>query len=186
MNKKALQLIVKTATLLVVLFLIVQLNRFAIGSDALQEWAARFGYIGIFVASMVSGFNILVPIPVAAFYPFFLDAGFSSFPLLLVISLGMLIGDMAGYLIGHTSRELLKEKKKENKIVTWLNRIHAVHPFAVMVALFIYAAFVPLPNELIVIPMAFMGYKLRYMAIALFFGNILFNTLVAIGIRSIV
>ena len=43
----------------------------------------------------------------------------------------------------------------------------------------------PLPNEILVIPMAFMRYSMAAVMTAVLFGNVIFNTLMALGVSLI-
>ena len=63
--------------------------------------------------------------------------------------------------------------------------MHARHRFLPLGLLFLYAAFVPLPNELLVIPMAFMRYSMAAVMTAVLFGNVIFNTMWAFGVSWI-
>ncbi|MBT4120827.1 MAG: hypothetical protein HOA57_03990 [Candidatus Magasanikbacteria bacterium] len=184
--KKHLKLYLKITAIIAIFAFVVLLNKWAIGNGAAQELAMKFGYLGIFIASIISGFNLVVPVPIIGFYPFFLDAGFTSYLLIIIISSGMMLGDVLGFLIGQAGRDFAMEKKKNFKIFTRLEKIHNRYPRALIIVLLFYAAFVPLPNEIIVIPMAFLGYKFRYMILALFVGNLVFNSLAAFGFFHLV
>jgi len=186
MNFKNKKTVVRIIAVLIVVAVIIWFNQFAMGSEKIQQFAQQFGYIGIFFASVLSGFNVLVPIPIIGFYPFFLESGFSSWGIVATISAGMLIGDVFGYILGIVGRGVAQESDIARSIVSKFEALHNRHYIAPLIALFMYAAFVPLPNELVVIPMAFMGYQLRYMIIALFLGNILFNTLAAFGVFHVI
>ncbi|PLX26524.1 hypothetical protein C0581_04295 [Candidatus Parcubacteria bacterium] len=164
---------------------IVYVNRLAVGSETLTQFMVKFGYSGIFLVSAASGFNILVPIPVIGFFPLFIESGFAAPIRIAIISVGMVVGDVFGYVIGNVGKGIVEERKKQGKIVSRLVEMRDKHKIIPLIILFIYASVVPLPNELIVIPMAFIGYRLRYMVVALFFGNIIFNILAAFGFLSI-
>ncbi len=185
MNKKHLQFILKAIAIVIVIGFILYANRFAIGNEAVIQFMIRFGYGGIFLASIASGFNLIIPIPIIGFFPLFLEAGFSSALLIIIISVGMVLGDVLGYIIGNAGKNLIEENKKQGRVYTRLTKLRDRHKVVPLFVLFLYASFVPLPNELIVIPMAFIGYRLRYMIIALLLGNIIFNLLVALGFLSI-
>lgn len=185
MNSKHLKILLKVALAVLVIVLIVWLNRFAIESETIQKWVTHFGYPGIFFSSVLSGFNLLIPIPIIGFYPFLIEAGFSSLPLILTISFGMLCGDIFGYLIGKYGRSVAREKKYSVKMMEKIEQLRDKHTIIPLVFLFIYVSVVPLPNELVVIPMGFMGYRLRSMFFSLFFGNVLFNTLSAWGFLNV-
>jgi len=179
MQPKTRNIVVRTLLVVIVIVLVILLNRLAIGSDAVKDIAGRFGYAGIFLVSVVSGFNVVLPIPVAGFFPFFISAGFHPVVTIAVISLGMVVGDSVGYFLGRMGRTSAPQQ-----MTRWAARVEHLwerHPFFAYLALFAYAAFVPLPNELIVVPFAFLGAKFRYVLLSVFLGNILFNTLVAFG-----
>ncbi len=185
MKLKYFKITIKIIAIIVVIGIIVYVNRLAVGNDAIIQFATKFGYGSIFLVSIASGFNVLVPIPIIGFFPLFIEAGFLAPLLIITISVGMLLGDVFGYIIGNLGKDMVQGRKKQGKIIkrlTQLRERHAVVPFII---LFLYASFVPLPNELIVIPMAFMGYRLVHIVGILLIGNIIFNTLAAFGFVSI-
>lgn len=151
--------------------------------EAATDAAAAAGYPGLLLASVVSGFNVVWPVPVAVFYPFFIEAGFEPVPTLATIALGMTGGDLVGYLIGNATRDLAHRRLAGFRARA--EALHARHRFLPPGLLFLYAAFVPLPNELLVIPMAFMRYSLPAVMTAVLFGNVIFNTGVAFGMAWI-
>ena len=74
--------------------------------EGVRDAAAAAGYPGLLLASVLSGFNLVWPVPIATFYPFFVEAGFQPVPTLATIALGMTGGDLLGYLIGDATRHL--------------------------------------------------------------------------------
>lgn len=145
--------------------------------ELLQELAATAGYPGLFAAAVASGFNV-VPLPVISFFPALLETGFSPLPTLATIVTGMTLGDLVGYMIGSASRGLVGERLTNFR--ARIDALHQRHRLLPLLLLFAYAAFVPLPNELLVIPLAFMGYSLTRVMIAVLCGNMIFNTLMAL------
>lgn len=146
----------------------------------LREVAGAAGYWGLLGASVVSGFNLVAPVPVVVFYPFLMESGFTPVPTLATIALGMSLGDFLGYLIGDATRELANDRLAGFRARA--EALHARHRFLPLGLMFLYAAFVPLPNELLVIPMAFMRYSLIGVMTAVLCGNVVFNTMVAFGV----
>lgn len=146
----------------------------------LREAVAAAGYWGLLGVSVVSGFNLVAPIPVAVFYPFLMESGFAPVPTLATIALGMTLGDLLGYLIGDATRELAHDRLAG--IRARAEALHARHRFLPLGLMFLYAAFAPFPNELLVIPMAFMRYSLIGVMTAVLCGNVVFNTMVALGV----
>ena len=134
----------------------------------------------------MSGFNIVVPIPAFVFTPLFVEAGLPFVTVAIVMGLGMTAGDVLGYAIGYVTRSLVAERAKHSRIarlVTWAERHGKVWPY---VLLGVYATMAPGPNELIIIPMAFMGYRLKYMFPIVFVGNAIFITLGSLGVTHLI
>jgi len=180
MKKEHIKLIVKFVLIVLFIVFVFWVNRIAVGNGMIMNLASRFGYIGILLVSAISGFNLLVPIPIITFFPFFLEAGFHPVITLCVIAFGMTLGDLLGFLIGDTSREVYKPKSK--KIIARLEALRDKHHAFPLVFMFLYASFAPIPNELVVVPLAFLGFRMWKVMLAVFFGNIIFNTLFAFSI----
>lgn len=169
--------------LLVVIALATWANIHAARNDVVRELAQELGYLGIMAAAIVSGFNLVVPVPVIAFFPFFMDVGFEPVLTVIVIAAGMTIGDLFGYLIGHATREVVQPKTRG--LVARLERLRDRHPHLPYAVMFLYAAFAPIPNEVLVIPLAFLRYPVGRIFLAVLAGNLIFNSLVAFGILEI-
>ena len=150
---------------------------------AVRETVASAGYWGLLAASVVSGFNLVAPVPVAVFYPFLVESGFDPVPTLATIALGMTGGDFLGYLVGDTTRALAHNRLAGFR--AQVDALHGRHRFLPLGLLFVYAGFVPLPNEILVIPLAFMGYSMIGVMTAVLFGNVIFNTMLAFGVSWI-
>ncbi|MDA1334724.1 MAG: hypothetical protein O2794_01750 [bacterium] len=136
----------------------------------IQDWVNRFGYIGIFVVSVISGFNFAVPVPAITFLPLFLASSL-SFPItLLVITVGMTLADFIAYWIARTGEEFI-----ENDTVRRLERFRDKWFWLPLVGLGLYAAFIPFPNEILVVPLSLMKYRIRYLLGPLLIGNLVFN-----------
>ena len=177
----AVPLWVKVAALIGLVAFAAWVNVRAAEMEAFREMAAAAGYPGLFAASVVSGFNLVAPIPVAIFYPALIESGFAPLPTVLTIAAGMTGGDLLGYMVGNTTRDvagprLARVRAVLDRMLGALRSRHRLLPYGL---LFLYAAFVPLPNELVVIPLAFMRYSLPGVMIAVLCGNIIFTPLVA-------
>ncbi|MCI0619459.1 hypothetical protein L0Y40_00250 [Candidatus Wolfebacteria bacterium] len=156
-------------------------------SSLVREAVSQFGYVGILIVSVASGFNLAFPVPVVAFLPLFLGSGFNFWTTLVVVTLGMTLGDSLGFLVGAAGRRVVEAgRRNDERILAWFEMAHKKFPRGAYVLLFLYAAFVPAPNELIVIPMSFAGYRFRFMIPIVLVGNFLFNTLSALGILGAV
>lgn len=174
--------LLRIALLLGLVALIVWVNESAVDSAGIRGAVREFGYLGLFGTAALSGFNLVVPVPVVAFFPFFMEAGLAPVPTVLTIGLGMTAGDMVGYLLGAIGRQTVEPPRVVRGIIQRAQRLrdrHRLLPYAVLLG---YAAVVPLPNELIVIPMAFMGFALAGIFAAALLGNLVFNTIAATGV----
>ncbi len=151
--------------------------------DAVRETVASAGYPGLLIASVISGFNLVAPLPVAVFYPALIESGFEPVPTLATIAFGMTCGDFLGYLIGDTTRDLARNRLTGFR--TRVEALHRRHRFLPFGFLFLYAGFVPFPNEVVVIPLAFMGYSMVGVMIAVLLGNLIFTPMLAFGVSWI-
>ena len=170
----------KVAAVALAIAAIVWANQVAVENDQLLDAIARFGYVGLFIVAAISGFNVIIPIPAISLFPLLMEAGFHPIATVLVIGAGMTVGDMIGYLLGRLGRKMVERG-------AWLRRLEAVrerHRLAPYVLLFLYAAFAPLPNELIVIPMALIGCRWYGVLGAALAGNLIFNGLAAAGFHG--
>jgi len=142
----------------------------------------HFGYVGILAISIITGLNLFVPIPAATFAPIYASAGFPLLAIIAALVAGTVIADTIGYLIGLGGRRIathahpvLQEK---------MQRFTEQHHRLVLPLVFLYAAFSPLPNEVILIPLAITGIRYRLLFLPLLFGTILYETLFVYGITS--
>lgn len=153
------------------------------GNEDAAELVRAFGYFGVFLASVVSGFNLLVPVPAAAFIPTFLAAGLGLWPTIVVMSLGVTLADSIAFLIGSAGRSFARDGKAW-KAVRRLEKLRERSPLAPLVVLAVVAAFVPVPNEIVALPLGLMGYRFRAVFATVLCGNLVFNTLFAHGVAG--
>jgi membrane protein YqaA with SNARE-associated domain len=173
----------RLAVVAAVLALAVWANLYAADHDLVREATRRYGYVGILAAAAVSGFNLVVPVPIIAFFPFFMEVGLAPVPTVLVIAAGMTAGDLVGYLVGRTARDVVRPT--EGGVVRRLEALRDRHPRLPLLVMFLYAAFAPAPNEIVVIPLAFLRYPVAGIFAAVLAGNLIFNALVAAGVIHI-
>jgi len=182
--RPAARLWLKVGSIAALVVFTIWVNLHAAQMDALRETAAAAGYAGLFGVSVVSGFNLVAPVPVAVFYPFLIESGFTPLPTLVVIAAGMTCGDFLGYMVGNATRDLAGRRLTRLKVrletlQRFLSARHRLLPYGF---LFLYAAFAPIPNELVVIPLAFMRYSLVGVMTSVLCGNVIFNALTALGV----
>jgi len=151
--------------------------------DFLQKIATKYGYLGTFFVSIVGGFNLIVPVPAITFLPVLVVVGLNKWLLILIISLGTTIADSVAFLIGKYSRKFVKEKTISR--MEKLKKLHEKHHWMPLAFLLVFASFAPLSNELLVIPLSFLGFRLKIILPIVFLGNLIFNSIVGLGLITI-
>jgi membrane protein DedA with SNARE-associated domain len=140
--------------------------------DWMGGFVQNYGYTGAFLISIFGNFTIFFPVPyVLTIYAF----GATLNPLLLgvVCGLGSTIGEFSAYLVGRGGRELLEERygKRLESAKMLIKRYG-------MLVIFLFAL-LPLPDDLILIPLGMLKYSLRKALVAAFLGKVALCIIVA-------
>jgi membrane protein YqaA with SNARE-associated domain len=173
--------------LLIVIFISLSfyIGKQAQNNEFISELINSFGYWGVFIIAIISGFNLVVPIPAIAFLPLFVTLGMNAPLIVLVISFGMLIADSIAFLIGKTGRQVIIHTKFQIEMIEKLDKFRERNHYLPYVILLIFISSMPVPNELIVIPMSFLGYSFYSIFPFLLLGNLIFNITAGAGILGI-
>ena len=147
-------------------------------AEWIQEWmqnfAVQYGYLGIFLISLLGAMSIFVPIPYTIVI--FILGGLPSFdPLLIAVAAGAgaAIGEFSGYLIGMGGRKVISEKyKKKMDFLTKLFKKFGP------IAIFVFAL-TPLPDDLLFIPLGVMRYSLLRAFVPALLGKFFSNLIIA-------
>ena len=177
--------IISLAVIILIFFVSTSFSKEVRETAFVQEIVLEYRYIGVLTTSFISGLNLIVPIPAIAFLPLFFAAGLNLSMTILIITIGVTLADSFAYLVGSVGRKLVSSPRQV-KITNQFQRIRNRYSFLPLVILFLSAAFVPLPNEIIIIPLAFLGYHLYQIFPVLLIGNATFNILSAIGILNFI
>lgn len=152
-------------------------------NDALLALVERFGVFGIFLVSLITNINLLIPIHAASFTPLFLASGFTFPVIVIMLVVGTTCADLLAYILGRLGKtstakrfpdihkkccEFVKHKRK------W-----------VLPGIFLYSAFVPFPNEVAMLPLGLMGFDLRKIILPLVLGTIVNQTIFALGFTTV-
>lgn len=131
-----------------------------------------YGYAGAFLISIFGNLTIFFPVPFTiTIYAF----GATLNPLLLglVCGLGSTVGEFSAYLIGRGGRRILEGKYEK--------RLESAKLLVMrygMIIIFLFAL-LPLPDDLILIPLGMLKYDLKKALFAAFLGKILMCTTIA-------
>lgn len=139
----------------------------------MQEFSMQYGYLGIFLISLLGSASIFFPIPYTVVL--FTAGSFESFnPIFLALasSAGSAIGEFSGYLLGLGGRKVISEERKR-KIEFLLKIFGKIGP----VAIFIFAL-TPLPDDLIFIPLGVMKYSFVKAFIPAFLGKLAMSLII--------
>ncbi len=132
----------------------------------------QFGYVGIFLISLISALTIIFPIP----YTLLLYAlGSSLDPLVLALSsgLGSALGEVSGYVLGYYGRAIISEAMRRK--MDFMLKVFSRYG---MVAVFLFAL-TPLPDDLLFIPLGIMRYSLPRLLLACFIGKLCMSFIIA-------
>ncbi len=139
-----------------------------------------YGYVGIFFVSMVSNSIPYVSLPYLAILVFM--APLFQLPLLAVLAsaFGATLGKVVILFVGRSFRRILSEETKEN--LECFNMLFRRWSF---VAVFLFAA-LPLPDDVLYIPLGLTGYRLIPYFVAVFAGKIVVTALAIVFGRAFI
>lgn len=147
----------------------------------LTTFASQYGYVGIFVISLLGATSIFIPIPstVVIFILGGAQVGnpptwaFNPFLIAAFAGVGAAIGEFSGYLIGIGGRKVIGEKYK-SKMDILMRLFQKFGP----VVIFAFAL-TPLPDDLLFIPLGVMRYKIVNALIPAVLGKFFSNLIIA-------
>ncbi|MCS7139934.1 MAG: VTT domain-containing protein [Candidatus Nezhaarchaeota archaeon] len=134
----------------------------------IAEFALRYSYLGVFIASAISNVVLFFPVPYLAAL-LLLSATTSLNPAIMAVAsgLGAGIGKLFAYLVGYSSRRLLKEQQKER-----LEVLASIVGRGGMIAALIVSA-TPLPDDIVLVPLGAIRYNLWRFWVATTMGKIM-------------
>jgi membrane protein DedA with SNARE-associated domain len=148
--------------------------------DWLYAFALQYGYLGVFLISLLGATSIFVPIPytVVIFILGGLQDAFGNWvfePLWIAVAAGAgaAIGEFSGYLLGVGGRKVIGDKyKKRMDFLTKLFKKYGP------IAIFVFAL-TPLPDDLLFIPLGVMRYSLLRAFVPAVLGKFCSNLIIA-------
>lgn len=143
-------------------------------TDWMKNLALQYGYLGIFVISLLGATSVFIPIPYTVVI--FVLGGLPNFdPLWIALAAGTgaALGELSGYLIGFGGRRVIGERyqKKMDVLMRLFKRFGPA-------VIFVFAL-TPLPDDLLFIPLGVMRYSLLSTFIPAVLGKFLSNVIIA-------
>ena len=142
-----------------------------------------YGVLRMVGISIISGLNLFIPVHAATFAPMFAAAGFSKLSIIGSLVVGTLVADLLSYQLARWSKA--PARAHFPRFDAWLMGLRERHHAYILPATFVFAAFIPFPNEILLIPLGLMGYHFRTFALPLILGTIVNHALYAYGFVSI-
>ena len=85
------------------------------------EKFASFGYLGIFVISIIANATVIIPAP-GLLFVFSMGAKFNPLLIGLAAGLGATIGELSGYLAGFSGQAIIENQKGYERVVRWMQK----------------------------------------------------------------
>lgn len=139
-------------------------------------------YLLLLITAITSGTSFLTTTSFYAVYLSYVNAGFDPWILSVIGGIGLSVGDSIFFYFAWKTQEAIdgthgKLYKKIYNFVVHLPR------WGVYIFTFLYSAFVPLPNDILMIALGVLQYKYRYIIPCVIIGNIVLLSLVAHGVE---
>ena len=140
-----------------------------------QSTVSAWGYLGIFIVSLVGSATIIFPAPAFAVI-FAFGAVLNPWLVGIAAGIGSAIGELTGYVIGRGGREVIEKRHEKwlEKAKKWTDRYGF---FAVLV---VFAA-TPLPDDVVGILAGVFEYDVKKFLLASMIGKIIMSTCLALG-----
>ncbi len=138
----------------------------------MADIVTQYGYAGAFLISIFGNFTIFFPVPFTiTIYAF----GATLNPLLLglVCGIGSTIGEASAYLVGMGGRKVIEGRFEERLE----SAKHLIQRYGAAI-IFLFAL-LPLPDDVILIPLGVLRYDLKKALGAMFLGKTIMLTFVA-------
>jgi membrane protein DedA with SNARE-associated domain len=138
-----------------------------------QDIAVTWGYLGIFVVSILGNASIFLPVPVFVI-SFFAGAILNPWLVGISAGVGAAIGELTGYVLGIGGREVIKSKNKK-----WLSKAKKWSDNKGVFPVIILFAVTPLPYDIIGILAGIIKYDLKRFFLATVIGKVIINVILA-------
>ncbi|UCG36245.1 MAG: VTT domain-containing protein [Candidatus Bathyarchaeota archaeon] len=119
----------------------------------MRSLALQFGYLGVFLISLLGTMAIIIPIPYTLVILFLGIDGWDPLMLTLAGGVGSALGEFIGYFLGYYGRKVISQERLKN--MDYLLKLFGKYTPA---AIFLFAL-TPLPDDLLFIPLGILRYN---------------------------
>lgn len=181
--RKLLHFLYITFIVIAIFSLSIYLTKYVANDIGAQLLVQQFGYIGVLLVGFITGLSMISPVPAATFTPIFIAGGISLFTAITLSIIGTMCANFVSYYIGKLGHDFTNAHypKIQKRILKIYYERKEILPYLV----FGFAAFIPIPDEVYLIPLGIIGVKVREFILPLFLGTIFFQTLTAFGFHNI-
>ncbi len=123
-----------------------------------------YGYAGAFIVSILGNISIFIPVPFALIIYAF-GSVLNPLALGIIAGLGSTIGELSAYLIGMGGRKIIQAHYGKR-----LDAIREIIRKYGFIAIFL-SALLPIPDDLILIPLGMMRYDIKKTFLAMIIGK---------------
>jgi membrane protein YqaA with SNARE-associated domain len=85
------------------------------------RWLTRWGYVGIFLLSILANATIILPAPGVAFV-FGLGALYNPLLVALAAGAGAAVGELSGYLAGYSGNIVIQNRTHAERMTEWMKK----------------------------------------------------------------
>lgn len=137
------------------------------------------GYLIAFIAAFFAGISTFTSAPYALIVITLGAGGLSPILIGLVSAFGLFLGDSTSYMLGYYGHHVVPTKLQEElqKVHAWL--MARKRAWTIPVFIFLYGAFFPFSNDLVVISFGLARYPFWRVMAPLALGSIIFNMILA-------
>ena len=183
LSKKIFHSLLIVIAIIGIFSLSLYLTKYVANDEGAQMLVQQFGYIGVFLISFITGLSFISPVPSATFSPIFTAGGIPLFVTITLAVIGTMCANFVSYFIGRLGHNFTNTHypKIQQKIFDIYAKRKELLPYFV----FGFAAFIPIPDEVYLIPLGIIGVKIREFILPLFLGTVFFQTITALGFHNI-
>ncbi len=152
--------------------------------NALMDRLVTYGYVGLFVIGLLSNITLVFLIPYALpllTLSVYADSIAEVIGLGIAAGIGAGIGELASYTVAHALVARVDDLE-DSAFFRWARRTIDLHPRLIPLLVFL-ASGTPVPDAIIIVPLAMIQYSWRKMFLPMIGGKIFQNVVMALVYR---